>query len=321
VSGTYTRVSQAVAEVLQNAADPVRVTQVALEAASGGLGHVRISQAVLEVLGEGSPDAVRISQAVAEVVIATLGYVRVSQVAAEAAIATLGFTRITQCVLEALVSNTVVDMPVVYPTLVGLTYSVTKRPIFNTGVATTAALNDIVVTYTQTPIWEFDLSYDYLPDYAGGGTTASDLKTLMGFFLSTQGGFMPFCFTDPDDNSVTAQAIGTGDGTTTNFTLVRTYGGSDGTGTEPIGYFNASQPYSVYVGGTLKTPGTDYTIVTTTPVNQQIQFTSAPAASATITASFSYYYWVRFADDKYDFEKVSNLLWSLKKLTLRSRRS
>ncbi len=113
------------------------------------------------------------------------------------------------------------------------------------------------------------------------------------------------------------QAIGTGDGTTTTFTFVRTYGGTDGNSTEPVGNLNLNQTLNIYVAGALQ-PRPAYSLITSSPVAQQVKFNTAPAAGDAITADFSFYYYVRFKDDKYNFTKFMNQLWSLKKVTLRS---
>ena len=47
----------------------------------------------------------------------------------------------------------------------------------------------------------------------------------MGLFLQCQGQFGTFLYTDPTDDSVTAQTFATGDGATTTFTFARTLGG------------------------------------------------------------------------------------------------
>ena len=54
----------------------------------------------------------------------------------------------------------------------------------------------------------------------------------MGLFLQCQGQFGTFLYTDPTDNAVTAQAIATGDGSTTTFTFDRSLGGF----AEPVGW-------------------------------------------------------------------------------------
>ncbi len=281
--------------------DVVRASQIAVEGLICTLGFVRASQVVAEAL------------------VSTLGYVRASQVVAEGLFGTLGFVRVSQVAVELLLSNYQVPMPQIYPTLIGLGYSAVKRPIWNTSVGTAASGREARAGMQTYPIYEWDLTYDVLSDSAQGinSTYNSDLKTLMGFYNSVAGGLYSFLFTDPDDCAVTGQMLGTGDGTTTNFTFVRAFGGGDGSTTEPVGYVNQSQTLNIYVNGTLQSP-TTYTILNATLYAQVVKFTTAPASGAAITADFSFYYGVRFKDDSYDFEKMMYRIWGLKKVTLRS---
>ena len=299
------RASQIVAEALvATNGDVVRASQIAVEALIGTLGFVRASQVVAEAL------------------IGALGYVRVSQVAAEGLIGTLGFVRVSQVVAEVLIANYEVQVPSIYPTLIGLGYSVIKRPIWNTSTAAAASGRSSRAGLQVNPIYEWDLTYDLLSDGAENiqSTTASDLKTLMGFYNSVAGGLFSFLFTDPDDCAVTGQALGTGDGTTTNFTFVRTLGGSAGSTTEPVGYVNQTKTLNVYVAGVLQSPST-YTVLSANDYAQVLKFNTAPAAGAAITADFSYYYVVFFKDDSYDFEKFAYQIWGAKKVTLRTDRA
>jgi uncharacterized protein (TIGR02217 family) len=212
--------------------------------------------------------------------------------------------------------------PPLYPTLPGLTYSVLKRPKFFTGVAQSASGREVRVSYAQNPLWEWDLTYNYLPDQqTDTSATPSDLKQIVGFYLAQAGSFQGFLFKDPDDNAVNGQYLGTGDGANAIFPLVRTYGGSDGTGTEPIGFLDTTVGFNVYVDGTPQAPGTNYALGITQPVAQFVQFVGAPTAGAVITVDMGYYYYVRFQDDHYDFEKFMDRLWQLQKVTLMSLRN
>lgn len=226
----------------------------------------------------------------------------------------------SQFVLEVLVWNYEVPMPPIYPTLAGLTFSVIKRPKWYTGIGSAASGREVRVAYAVNPLWEWDLTYSYLPDEpTASATTNSDLKQLLGFYLAASGAFGGFLFQDPDDNTVTGQTLGTTDGSTTIWTLVRTYGGSDGTGTEPIGYVNSGVTLHLYLAGTLVDPAS-YDVLTTTPVNQQIRFHTAPTTGQAITATFGFYYYCRFKEDHQEFEKFFDKLWSLATVTLMSLR-
>ena len=213
-------------------------------------------------------------------------------------------------------------MPSIYPALVGQGYSFVKRPIWNTSIGAAASGRETRAALQVYPIYEFDLTYDFLSDGLEGivSTNASDFKAFLGFYNAMAGGCYAFLFLDPDDNSVTGQALGTGDGSTKAFTFARTLGGAAGSTTEPVGYVSTSAALNVYVNGVLQASSA-YTITRTSYYGQTVTFTTAPASAAVITADFSFYYAVRFKDDQYDFEKPMSQLWMLKKVTLRTVRS
>lgn len=190
----------------------------------------------------------------------------------------------------------------IFPTLAGLSWNVTKTPQFNTIAHRAVSGYEVRAALMQYPLWTFSLSYDLLRDGAYG-----ELKTLMGFFLQQQGSFAAFYYSDPSDNAVTGQGFGTGDGATTSFQLIRSYGGF----VEPVQNLNGSP--SVYVGGAIKTAGVgaDYTVSPTGLVT----FAVAPAAGAALTWTGAFYYRVRFAADKADFNQFMYQLYELKQLS------
>lgn len=281
---------------------PARTTQIVSEIQIAGYGPVYVTQTVGEVLTAGFAP-VRTSQVVAEVVNSGAGYARASQLVA-----------------EVLVPYFVVPPLVTYPSypqLVGLGFSVIRRPLFSTGKGIAASGREVRVQYFSFPRWEWELTYEYLPDAPKNGSTASDYRTYVGFFLAVAGGTLPFLFKDPDDHTVTNNQIAVGDGTTTTFTLNRTYGLGSDVGTEPIGYLDTSAAFNAYENGV--STGA-YTLNTTTPVNQQITFSTPPASGVSITVDMSYYFYVTFKDDQIDMEKFMYQLWSLKKVTLISQK-
>src|ERR1700719_160042 len=76
-----------------------------------------------------------------------------------------------------------VQMPINFPALPGLSWSVHKRPSFSTRVASHGA-------------------------YPGLGVNS--LQSLIGLYIKCQGEFGTFLYIDPTDNAVTGQAIATG---------------------------------------------------------------------------------------------------------------
>jgi hypothetical protein len=216
----------------------------------------------------------------------------------------------------------------------GLTYTVFKRPVRNSGTFQAISGREVRVEFYAATVWQWDLSYSYLPDRVGPrhpSTTESDFATLVSFFLETRGGQMPFTFYDPDDHFVTHTKIGVGDGVQNWWEITREYGLLMHE-TEPIGYlvaiFPPYYPYcvlppnnpKVYLNNILQSDDTfDYN--RTELGKQLIRFHRPVPAGVEITMTFYHLFFTRFADLSYEFEKFLNQIWDAKKITLESMRS
>lgn len=130
------------------------------------------------------------------------------------------------------------------------------------------------------------LRYDVL----NGIKTATELAELISFFKTRKGKAIGFRFKDWSDYSITGQVLGTGDGTTTTFQLIKDYvSGSttySRTITKPV-----SGSLTVYVDS-IET--TDYTIDLTTGI---ITFNTAPLNTKEVKADFEFDVPVRFDSD------------------------
>lgn len=124
----------------------------------------------------------------------------------------------------------------IFPTLRGLSWSVNRMPAFSTLKARHQSGYEVRAALYQYPLWTFKLSYDYLPNVAPS-VGETDLNTMLGFFLSRQGAWDPFLFKDPEYYIVEDQRLGTGDGSVTQFALVRSVGGFN----ELIGQLNIDE--------------------------------------------------------------------------------
>ncbi len=207
--------------------------------------------------------------------------------------------------------------PPVYPTPVGIDIRVIWRPrAFNFKPQQHASGREVLIGASQYPLHEFELIYNMLRN----DPTDVEFQTFMAFFLQLGGSLTGFSFLNPYDNAVTANNIGTGDGTTTTFTLTRTYSGGGFSATEPIGYLNTGNAFNVYVNGVLQTITTNYTINQTSPGAQSITFVTAPTSGQSITIDASYYYFCRFSADTLDFEQILYNIFQIKKVTLLSKR-
>jgi uncharacterized protein (TIGR02217 family) len=179
-----------------------------------------------------------------------------------------------------------------FPKIRGLSWEVVKNPTLSTEIQSSLAGREVRIQNFQNPIWEFTLIYEYLlndPKFRDD-TGSTPLEQLIGFFLARGGQFDDFLLNESDltqrleDSVYSGQPIGTGDGVTVNFQLVRNFGGFLEACQNP-----ANQSAKVYVNGAVKTQGTDYTISL-----GMVTFTVAPALGAAITADFTFLHRVRF---------------------------
>jgi uncharacterized protein (TIGR02217 family) len=211
-------------------------------------------------------------------------------------------------------------MTAIFPTLPGLGWSVSKAPRFATRIQRAVSGRELRVIDQPNPIWTWTLTYSLLRDEhdtraaSGPGVGYDELRTLMGFFLQQQGAYQPFLLDDPTDDQASAQAIGTGDGGTTVFQLVRTMGAALPAGgfAEPITAPNAIS--TIYFDG-VRQSTSGYSV---DPATGLITFTTPPPAGQLITVDFTYYFRVRFADDSAEFENFLYQLWALKQVKLQS---
>jgi hypothetical protein len=183
----------------------------------------------------------------------------------------------------------------------------------------------------QNPVWHFSLTYDQLfNDLTNPAYSSSELETLMGFVLSKQGQFDDLLFEDPEDKSVTNQALQLmNDGAGNYYTpLQRNLGGfflediTDLNAQGDLHYFpvggthnkifaNGVQKSQSYTGNTgdfdllgpgLAIPGYSF-------AGMYLKWHSAPTGP--ITGTFAFYFRVRFENDTQDFEKFLYRLWTV----------
>jgi uncharacterized protein (TIGR02217 family) len=190
----------------------------------------------------------------------------------------------------------------ILPSFAGQKWPFVRAPKFSTTIKTAVSGREYRTANWSAPRYEYKLDYEVLSEQG----SATDMRQLMGFVNARGGSFDSFLFSDPDDNTVTLQPIGIGDGTTTKFQLVRTWGGY----AEPI--YDTNGAPSIYVNGALRTVTTHYTIDSA----GMVTFVTAPAAAAPITASFSFYWRARFSKDGYEFSQFMQDFWELRNLAI-----
>ncbi len=202
--------------------------------------------------------------------------------------------------------------PPSFPTLAGQGWSVHKEPLFSTVVAPHVSGREVRTALYQNPIWLFEVVFDGLDSSASSypGLGANSLQSLMGLFLQCQGQYGTFLYTDPTDSAASSSTVfATGDGTTTNFALSRYMGPF----LEPVGWVTSLT--QVKVNGSILGSGWSLTTPNT------LVFSSAPAAAATIGATFAYSFICRFDADDQDFEQFMSNLWKADSVKFRSVRT
>lgn len=271
----------------------------------------RVSQEVVEAEVTGTPNA-RVSQVAVEAEVTGKPLARISQQVVEALANYANNARISQIVIECLVPNLEYDVLPVYPTLPGLTFSVHWKTSFSNAPTQTAASGaQIDLGLGQYPTHDFELTYDVLRNTFG----FQEEKLLRGFFGRAAGNLGRFVFKFDKDSQVKSQVIGTTDGASHLWTLVRTYGVGEDSFTEPVGYVDLTCPFNLYLNGSLQDTST-YSVQTTVPGLQQVQFVGIPTTGQTITVDMDYFYYCKFPDAGQAFEQFMNNLWSADKVTL-----
>lgn len=196
----------------------------------------------------------------------------------------------------------------VFPALPGLTWSVTKMPIFQTRIQRAVSGRELRALDYPYPLYQFTLVYNFLRQNLAAGY--NELNTLMGFYEACYGAYGSFLFDDPTDDDGIGQGVGTGDGVTTAFQLVYGKGGSV-IFVRPVDAVN--QLTAVYLNGITQSPST-YSCATGLNSTGALSFTTPPSAGLSITADFTYYFRCRFVDDSQTFDNFMYQLWQLKKL-------
>ena len=185
----------------------------------------------------------------------------------------------------------------VLPTIASLKWPPVITPVWNNQLQKTVTGRTVASTYQQYPLYTFKINYEYL--------SASDYNTLLGFFNQQGGSLTPFLFdAGAGNDSVTAQSIGTGDGSTKIFTLLRSYGGY----AEPIAAsFGTRHAYD---------NGTAVTATFDSPSNGQVTYATAPATGHALTWTGNYYFQVRFSKGSAEIEEFMYQLYSAQQIEL-----
>lgn len=192
----------------------------------------------------------------------------------------------------------------VFPALAGMTPSVLRTPIWSSTKRPSVSGRQFSVANYAFPRYRYSVSFEVLRQRSDN----TELMQIVGLFNQVYGDFDSFLWTDPDDYTVTLQAIGVGNASNRLFQLVRTWGGF----LEPV--FDTNSAPQIYVNGVLKTLTTDYTISATGLVT----FVTAPPSGQSVTWTGTYYRRCKFTQSIMETTKFMANLWELKKCEFES---
>ncbi len=192
-----------------------------------------------------------------------------------------------------------------FPVVQTLGCSVHMRPRFVTEEAAHVSGRSTRRPRYAVPLYDIALTYELLRADAAH----QELQDIAGFFAAMSGEGTPFWFAPPSLSDLLGQAIGTANGTTTVFPLIRSIGALY---SEPIA--GTSGVTAVYVNGVSQTSGWSVS----TGYAPAISFAIAPAAGTAITADFNILFLCRFAEDVQDLEEFMAMLFTLRTLKLQT---
>lgn len=194
-----------------------------------------------------------------------------------------------------------------FPSLPGIVYPVLRTPTWSTGVQRAISGKVTTLPHWTYPVYAFEVAYEFLRSAAG----FKEYQDLVGFYNLAQGRANLFRFNDPDDNSVTDQSLGIGDGATTEYQLVRSNGAPNFPWIDPVFYPTA---VAITVDGVPMNEGSDYTVSTTGLVT----FAMPVPNGLVILWTGTFDWLVRFGEDSATFEQFTYNLFELKKLTFQT---
>lgn len=179
----------------------------------------------------------------------------------------------------------------IFPSLPGISIERTRSPVWSSTVQETISGRTMGLTCQTYPRWKYKLSFEVLRSGA-----LQELEAIVGLFNKVRGRTDTFLFQDEDDAAINGQQIGVGDGVTSTFQLVRSFGDF----IEPISDVNTIT--AVTVGGT---PVSTYSYVGA----GRISFLTPPASGLAVAWSGSFYRRCRFDTDELSADRFLWQLW------------
>lgn len=182
----------------------------------------------------------------------------------------------------------------IFPSLPGASIEIKRSPYWESTVQRSVSGRSLGITAYTYPLWKYRVGFEFLR--AG---SFAELEQIVGFFNKHRGRTDTWLFFDEEDYLVTSQQIGLGDGVTTAFQLVRSFGDFIEPITEP------KQFNSMTVAG-IETP------LYAHAGGGRILFSAAPGAGQPIVWGGEFYRRCRFDDSTLDAERFLWRLWRAK---------
>lgn len=166
-----------------------------------------------------------------------------------------------------------------FPDIRRFAWESTKAQKWETTSQRSASGRMRTLTSQLYPNWTITASYNALTD--------EEARQLQGFAASVKGSFEPFLWLDPEDYQEKGHPLVMLDDTRYQATM------KQGEHAEPVEYI---ENVTVYIDG-IKQNSSNYTVD-----GGIIRFKTTPAG--TVTADYTYYWQVHFANDELEIEKV-----------------
>lgn len=211
-----------------------------------------------------------------------------------------------------------------FPKLPGLKWDVMRGTSFSTTVYEALSGAERRFGHRTLPKYRTGFSYEFLRNHE----PLAEVETLLAFFEDRMGAADSFLYHDAFLGGVSNLQFGTGDGTTTDFQLVRRFGNrnqvihnpdpslaigrvffpTEGNEVEfwpePDGVWPLAEEYEPPEGGWELLP------------NGIVSFAVPPPAGKRLLWSGRYYYRARFADDKLDYSEFCYRIFNQQKVEL-----